>query len=123
MFDVRTVKLTAVGPNGKALRSDATGETLSHPGWRKLIKEDDTDDDEDVAARNAALALSPRQVLLCTMENCCRKKPAAFALHEGQFDQGNGASRYWVAPYVRLDLEEHHDEVFDQLTTPGTVAL
>lgn len=74
VFDVRTVQLLAVGPGGKALRFNATGETLFHPGWRKLLKGDDTDDDEDVAASNPVPALTPRQILTVHNAELLQKK-------------------------------------------------
>ncbi len=74
VFDVRTVKLLAVGPGGKPLRFSATGETLFHPGWRKLLKGDDTDDDEDAEANNPIPALSPRQILSVHNGELLKKK-------------------------------------------------
>jgi DNA topoisomerase-1 len=74
VFDVRAVKLLAVGPNGKALRFNATGETLFHPGWRKLLKGDDTDDEEDAAASNPVPALSPKQILSVHNGELLKKK-------------------------------------------------
>ncbi|WLG57765.1 type I DNA topoisomerase [Pseudomonas extremorientalis] len=74
IFDVRTVKLLAVGPNGKALRFGATGETLFHPGWRKLLKGDDTDDEEDTKTDNPIPALSPKQILSVHSGELLKKK-------------------------------------------------
>ena len=62
-YDVRTVKLLALGPDGKTLRFTATGKTLSYPGWLKLLQGDDTDDEQDAEASNPVPALSSKQVL------------------------------------------------------------
>lgn len=63
IYDVRTAKLLAVGLGGKALRFTASGKTLCHPGWLKLLKGDETDEDEDAEANNPVPALSPKQIL------------------------------------------------------------
>ncbi|MCW2097912.1 UNVERIFIED_ORG: DNA topoisomerase I [Pseudomonas psychrophila] len=63
VYDVRTAKLLAVGPQGKPLRFTATGKTLSYPGWLKLLKGDDTDDEKDAEANNPVPALTPKQFI------------------------------------------------------------
>ncbi|MFJ3119593.1 type I DNA topoisomerase [Pseudomonas protegens] len=63
VYDVRAAKLLGVGPGGKTLRFAATGKTLSYPGWLKLLKADDTDDEENAEASNPVPALSPTQIL------------------------------------------------------------
>ncbi|QHC91333.1 type I DNA topoisomerase [Pseudomonas chlororaphis] len=65
VYDVRTAKLLAMGPNGKPLRFSATGRTVNYLGWMKLLQNDDTDDDETGSAEadNPVPALTPRQVL------------------------------------------------------------
>lgn len=74
IFSVRTVTLLAVGPGGKALRFEAKGETLFHPGWRKLLKGDDTDDEEDTKTNNPVPALSPKQILSVHSGELLKKK-------------------------------------------------
>ncbi len=63
VYDVRTAKLLAVGPDGTPLRFTATGKTLSHPGWMRLLKSDDTDDEQDAEVSNPVPALSPKQII------------------------------------------------------------
>lgn len=63
VYDVRTATLLGMGPQGKPLRFSATGKTLFYPGWMKLLRVDDTDDEQSAEASNPVPALSPRQIL------------------------------------------------------------
>ncbi len=74
VYDFRTAKLIALGPSGRALRFTATGKTLCYPGWMKLLKGDDTDDEEDAEASNPVPALSPRQILSVHNGELLKKK-------------------------------------------------
>lgn len=74
VYDVRTAKLLGVGPGGKTLRFAATGKTLSYPGWLKLLKADDTDDEENAEASNPVPALSPTQILSVRSGELLQKK-------------------------------------------------
>jgi len=74
IYDVRTAKLLAVGPGGKALRFTASGKTLCHPGWMKVLKGDDTDEEEDAEADNPVPALTPKQILSVHSGELLKKK-------------------------------------------------
>lgn len=74
VYDVRTAKLLAVGPDGKPLRFTATGKTLSHPGWMRLLNGDDTDDEQDAEASNPVPALSQKQILSVHNGELLKKK-------------------------------------------------
>ena len=74
IYDVRTAKLLAVGPDRKPLRFTATGKTISYRGWMKLLLGDDTDDDEDAEADNPVPTLSPKQILPVHSGELLKKK-------------------------------------------------
>ena len=73
-YDVRTAKLLAPGPDGKTLRFNATGKTLSYQGWLKLLQGDDTDDEQGAEAHNPVPALTSRQVLIVHSPELLTKK-------------------------------------------------
>lgn len=77
VYDVRTAKLIAVGPNGKPLRFVATGRTVAYLGWLKLLENDDTDEEDQSErpdADNPVPALTSRQVLPVYRGECLDKK-------------------------------------------------
>lgn len=77
VYDIRTAKLIAVGPNGKPLRFVATGRTVAYPGWLKLLKYDDTDEEDQSGrtdADNPVPALTVRQVLPVSRGECLNRK-------------------------------------------------
>lgn len=77
IYDVRTVRLIAPGPDGKPLRFTASGKTIANPGWLKLLKNDDTEDSEDsggAGTSNPVPLLAPRQVLSVHKGECLNKK-------------------------------------------------
>lgn len=77
IYDVRTAKLLATGPEGKPLRFIASGRTVSYSGWLKLLEADDTEEpDEPDAnkANNPVPPLAPRQVLPVHQGECLSKK-------------------------------------------------
>ena len=63
-----------IGPQGKTLTFNATGKTLSYPGWLKLLKADDTDDEKDAEADNQVPALLPKQILSVHSGELLQKK-------------------------------------------------
>ena len=63
IYDVRTVKLLAKGPDSRPLRFAATGSTISYLGWKKLLKGDDAEEDKAEPAKNPVPKLEPRQIL------------------------------------------------------------
>ncbi|MDR9863450.1 type I DNA topoisomerase [Pseudomonas baetica] len=77
IYDVRTAKLIALGPNGKPLRFTATGRTVTYLGWLKLLQNDDTDEEDETGpseADNPVPALTSRQVLSVHQGECLNKK-------------------------------------------------
>ena len=121
IYDVRTAKLLAVGPGGKALRFTASGKTLCHPGWMKVLKGDDTDEEEDAEADNPVPALTPKQILFGPQRRTAEEENSTtVTLHQGQPDQRNGTARYRSSKYVRLHLEEHHQQRTDRGKEPQT---
>ncbi|AIC21829.1 DNA topoisomerase I [Pseudomonas chlororaphis] len=76
IYDVRTAKLLAVGPNGKPLRFSSTGRTINYQGWLKLLQQDDTDgvEAESAEADNPVPALTPRQILTVQNRELLKKK-------------------------------------------------
>ncbi|PUA41364.1 type I DNA topoisomerase [Pseudomonas protegens] len=67
IYDVRAVKLLAIGPERRPLRFAATGRTLVYPGWLKLLQSDDTVDKDEQSnpaeANNPIPPLTSRQML------------------------------------------------------------
>jgi len=74
VYDVRTAKLLALGPDKKPLNFTATGKTLLNPGWKKLLQHDDTDDGSDPEADNPVPLLSTKQVLPVQQGELQKKK-------------------------------------------------
>ncbi|VXC24703.1 DNA topoisomerase I, plasmid [Pseudomonas sp. 8Z] len=74
IYDVRTAKLLAVGPDRKPLRFVATGKAVVYLGWMKLLQADDTDEPEDAEADNPVPALSPKQILPVQRGELLKKK-------------------------------------------------
>lgn len=77
IYDVRTTKLIAPGPNGVPLRFGAYGRTIAYHGWLKLLQSDDTEDEEHsspTGSNNPVPPLSPRQVLPVHRGECLSKK-------------------------------------------------
>ncbi|MGY2147044.1 DNA topoisomerase [Pseudomonas azotoformans] len=74
VYDVRTAMLLGIGPQGKTLNFTAKGQTLRYPGWLKLLKADDTDDEQDPEASNPVPALSPKQILSVHSGELLQKK-------------------------------------------------
>lgn len=74
VYDVRTAKLMGIGPQGRTLTFNAMGKTLSYPGWLKLLKADDTDDEKDAEADNQVPALLPKQILSVHSGELLQKK-------------------------------------------------
>ncbi|SFY08956.1 type I DNA topoisomerase [Azotobacter vinelandii] len=63
IYDVRTARLLAMGPDRKPLRFTATGSTIAYPGWKKLLQGDDTEEEDGETPKNPVPALSPKQIL------------------------------------------------------------
>ena len=63
IYDVRTVKLLAKGPDHRPLRFAATGSSISYLGWKKLLKGDDAEEDKTEPPKNPVPKLEPRQIL------------------------------------------------------------
>ncbi|TFW43122.1 type I DNA topoisomerase [Pseudomonas fluorescens] len=74
VYDVRTAMLLGIGPQAKTLNFTAKGRTLRYPGWLKLLKADDTDDEQDAEASNPVPALSPKQILSVHSGELLQKK-------------------------------------------------
>lgn len=81
VYDVRTVRLLAKGPDQRPLRFAATGSTVAYFGWMKLLQQDDTDEDATDIPKNPVPILTPRQilnVLQAEVLNQKTKPPARF---------------------------------------------
>lgn len=63
IYDVRTAKLLAKGPDQRPLRFAATGSTVAYLGWMKLLQKDDTDEESTDLPKNPVPALEPKQIL------------------------------------------------------------
>lgn len=63
VYDVRTARLLAKGPDQRPLRFAATGSTVAYLGWMKLLQQDDTDEDASDIPKNPVPMLTPRQIL------------------------------------------------------------
>lgn len=77
IYDVRTAKLVAPGPDGKALRFNASVRTVAYPGWLKLLKADDTEEQDEsgkTSKHNPVPALAARQVLPVHQGECLSKE-------------------------------------------------
>jgi len=77
IYDVRTAKLIAAGPEGKPLRFNASGRTIAYPGWLKLLQADETEEDDEAGkagADNPVPSLTPRQLLSVHQGECLNRK-------------------------------------------------
>lgn len=63
IYDVRTAKLLAKGPDQRPLRFAATGSTVAYLGWMKLLQKDDTEEEASDLAKNPVPKLEPKQIL------------------------------------------------------------
>lgn len=63
IYDVRTAKLLAKGPDQRPLRFAATGSTVAYLGWMKLLQKDDTEEEVSDLAKNPVPKLEPKQIL------------------------------------------------------------
>ncbi|WP_153786199.1 DNA topoisomerase [Pseudomonas sp. EMN2] len=63
IYDVRTAKLLARGPDQRPLRFAATGSSVAYLGWMKLLQQDDTDEESTDLPKNPVPALQPKQIL------------------------------------------------------------
>ena len=63
IYDVRTAKLLAKGPDQRPLRFAATGSTVAYLGWMKLLQKDDTEEEASDLTKNPVPKLEPKQIL------------------------------------------------------------
>ncbi len=63
IYDVRTAKLLAKGPDQRPLRFAATGSTVAYLGWMKLLQKDDTEEEASDLAKNPVPKMEPKQIL------------------------------------------------------------
>lgn len=117
-YAVRTVQLDAIGPvQGRAVKFEARGRTLTYPGWLKLLSGDDTEAGGEVKEpTNPIPALAVGQRLAATRGQLLDKKtkpPARFT----------EASLVKKLEELGIGRPATTDKIIDTIVTRGYVRL
>jgi len=77
-FAVRTVTLQSVNDvEGKTIRFEAKGSDLTHPGWKVLVEQDQSEEKEEAKSPNPVPILSPEANLTADSGRLLEKKTKA----------------------------------------------